>query len=112
MKYVAAYLLLVLGGSAHPKPDEISKLLKSVGIEPDATELDQVVKHLDGKKLEDLISKGSDMFASVPSGGVGGGAAPAAGGAAPAAAAGGKKEEAKKEEPKEEEEEASFDLFD
>eukprot|EP00052_Salpingoeca_macrocollata_P004232 m.40169 g.40169 ORF g.40169 m.40169 type:complete len:114 (+) comp14078_c0_seq4:85-426(+) len=113
MRYVAAYLLLALGGNANPSADDIKKVLSSVGIDADKEKLDKVVSELKDKKLEDLIKEGSAKLASVPSGApaAAGGAAPAAGaaagGAAPAAAA------KKEPEPEpESEEDMGFGLFD
>ena len=101
MRYIAAYLLLQIGGNASPKAGDITKLLSTVGIDCDSDRLDKLISELDGKSIDELILAGSSKLASVPSGGGGGG------GAAPAAAAasgggGGEapKEEEKKEEPK------------
>jgi len=82
MRYVAAYLLAVLGGNASPDLATIEKILSSVGVETDKTRAEKVISELKGKSVEDLIKQGSSKLASVPSGG----AAPAAS-AAPAAAA-------------------------
>eukprot|EP01111_Echinosteliopsis_oligospora_P000835 TRINITY_DN109_c0_g1_i1.p2 TRINITY_DN109_c0_g1~~TRINITY_DN109_c0_g1_i1.p2 ORF type:complete len:118 (+),score=58.65 TRINITY_DN109_c0_g1_i1:599-952(+) len=117
MKYVAAYLLAVLGGNATPSASDISKILSSVGIEVDNARLDSLITELKGKNLQELIEAGRGKLSAVPTGGASAGAAPAAGGSAPAAAAGGapaKKEEPKKEEKKEEseEEDMGFGLFD
>lgn len=87
MRYVAAYLLAVLGGKESPSNADIEKILSSVGIEADGTKLSKVVADLKGKSIEDLIKEGREKLSSMP---VGGGAvaaaAPAAGGA-PAAEA-------------------------
>lgn len=113
MRYVAAYLLAVIGGKTNPTVDDIKKILGSVGIDADQAKADIVVKQLSGKSVEEIIKKGSEKLASVPSGGAAAPAA-AAGGAAPAAAAGGspKKEEKKKEEEEEEDDDMGFGLFD
>lgn len=116
MRYVAAYMLLALGGKENPSAADLEKVLSSVGIEADGDKLKTVISQLSGKNLEELISKGMEKLASMPSGG--GGAAVAA--AAPAAAAGGgaspeKKEEkeAKKEVQEEEsDDDMGFGLFD
>src|SRR5258706_1115118 len=103
MRYIAAYLLLQIGGNASPKAGDISKLLSTVGIDCDQERLDKLLSELDGKSIDDLIAAGSSKLASVPSGGGGGGggggaaAATVSGGGAAAAAP---KEEEKKEEPK------------
>ncbi|KAG5635263.1 hypothetical protein H0H81_011888 [Sphagnurus paluster] len=121
MRYIAAYLLLQIGGNASPSAADIKKLLGTVGIESDDSRLDSLISELSGKDINQaktlqLISEGSAMLASVPSGGGGGGGAVAAssGGGAAAAAAEEKKEEKKKEEEKEEEsdDDMGFGLFD
>lgn len=87
MRYVAAYLLAVLGGKEGPSTADIEKILSSVGIEADATRLSKVVADLKGKSVEELIKEGREKLSSMP---VGGGAVAAAAPdavAAPAAAA-------------------------
>lgn len=42
MRYVAAYLLAVLGGNASPSSKDIKHILGSVGIEADDERLDKV----------------------------------------------------------------------
>merc|ERR1711997_1381283 len=103
-RYVAAYLLAVLGGNAAPSAADIKAIISSVGIDADSEKLDKVIAELKGKSIEELIAEGSKRLASVPSGG--GAAAPAAAGGA---AAGGAAAEEKKEEKKEEPEEESDD---
>lgn len=108
MRYVAAYLLAVLGGNKAPSEEDIKKILSSVGVEYNAEQSKKVVSELSGKDIQDLIVKGSEKLATIPSGG---GAGPAAAEAAPAAAAEEKKEE-KKEEEEEEDDDLGFSLFD
>merc|ERR1712203_1067950 len=98
MRYVAAYLLAVLGGNASPSAADISAIISSVGIDADKEKLDKVISELSGKSVEELIAEGSKKLASVPSGG--GAAAPAAAGGGGTAAEAPKEE--KKEEPAEE----------
>ncbi|KAL9100447.1 MAG: hypothetical protein Q9187_009362 [Circinaria calcarea] len=112
MKHLAAYLLLGLGGNTSPSAEDVKEVLESVGIDADEDRLEQLIKELDGKDLQTLISEGSSKLASVPSGGSGGGgAAPAAGGAA-AAPEEAKEEEKKEEEKEESDEDMGFGLFD
>jgi len=87
MRYVAAYLLAVLGGNASPDLATIEKILSSVGVETDKTKAEKVISELTGKSIDDLLKQGSSKLASVPSGGGAAAAAPAAaaGAAAPAA---------------------------
>merc|ERR1712083_351575 len=93
MKYVAAYLLAAQSGSA-PSKAAVTKILESIGADIEA---DKLFSELDGKSVEDVISEGMGLLASVPSGGAApAGAAAAGGDAAPAA-------EEKKESSEEEE---------
>jgi len=109
MRYVAAALLVALGGNDVSEAN-IKKLLDVVGIEADSEKMAMVVKELKGKSLEELIAEGQEKLASVPSGG-GAAAAPAAAGGAGGAAE--EKKEEKKEEPEEEsDDDMGFGLFD
>lgn len=58
MRYVAAYLLAVLGGNENPSVDDIKKILGSVGIEADMACLKKVISELSGKSINDLIAEG------------------------------------------------------
>ncbi|KAG8738604.1 60S acidic ribosomal protein P2 [Ceratobasidium sp. 428] len=114
MRYIAAYLLLQIGGNASPGADDIKKVLSAGGVDVDEDRLSKLLSELEGKDVNALIAEGSSKLASVPSGGGGGGGA-----AAPAAAAGGgaapaeeKKEEKKEEEKEESDEDMGFGLFD
>ncbi|XP_058826528.1 large ribosomal subunit protein P2-like [Topomyia yanbarensis] len=110
MRYVAAYLLAVLGGNASPANADIEKILSSVGIEADSARVTKVVSELKGKSVDELIASGREKLSSMPAGG----AAPAAGGAAagPAAAAPAEeKKEEKKEESESEDDDMGFGLF-
>lgn len=66
MRYVAAYLLAVLGGSKSPKKDDISKILSSVGIEVEDAKLEKVVAELTGKSIEELITNGKFQLPLTP----------------------------------------------
>ncbi|XP_012266772.1 60S acidic ribosomal protein P2 [Athalia rosae] len=112
MRYVAAYLLAVLGGKASPSQGDIEKILSSVGIEADAEKLKKVIAELNGKPIDELIAQGREKLSSMP---VGGGAAAPAAAAAGAAPAEEKKEEKKaekKEESESEDDDMGFGLFD
>ncbi|CAD7699363.1 unnamed protein product [Ostreobium quekettii] len=112
MRYVAAYLLAVLGGNASPDAKAIKKILESVGADVDDECLNRLLKEMEGKDVNEVMAAGVEKLASVPAGG---GAVASGGGAAAAAGDGGDKEEAKKEEEEEEEEEdedMGFSLFD
>ncbi|KAL2720548.1 60S acidic ribosomal protein P2 [Vespula squamosa] len=113
MRYVAAYLLAVLGGKTSPSQNDIEKILSSVGIEADGEKLKKVISELNGKSVDDVIAKGREKLSALPVGG----AAPAAAAAAPGAAAAPaeeKKEEKKpaKEESESEDDDMGFGLFD
>lgn len=107
MRYVAAYMLAILGGNKAPSEEDIKKILGSVGVEYNPEQSKKVVSELKGKNLEELIAQGSEKLATIPSGG-GGAAAPAAA-AAPVEE---KKEEKKEEEEEEEDDGEMFSLFD
>ncbi|KAJ5614150.1 hypothetical protein N7528_007804 [Penicillium herquei] len=109
MKYLAAYLLVALGGNESPSASDVKEVLSSVGIDADSERLDKLIAELQGKSLQELITEGSAKLASVPSGGAGAAAAaPAAGGAAAEAAP----EAAKEEEKEESDDDMGFGLFD
>uniref|UniRef100_A0A3P8WC15 Large ribosomal subunit protein P2 n=1 Tax=Cynoglossus semilaevis TaxID=244447 RepID=A0A3P8WC15_CYNSE len=107
MRYVAAYLLAVLGGNTKPSAKDIKTILGSVGIEAEDDRLNklQVINELNGKDINEVMNSLSKL-ASVPAGGAV---------AAPAAAAGAaaeEKKEEKKEESEESDEDMGFGLFD
>ncbi|XP_057340724.1 60S acidic ribosomal protein P2 [Microplitis mediator] len=114
MRYVAAYLLAVLGGKAAPSQNDIEKILSSVGIEADAEKLKKVITSLEGKSIEDLIAEGRTKLSSMPVGGGVAAAAAAPGAAAAAPAAEEKKEDKKaaKEDSESEDDDMGFGLFD
>ena len=49
--------------------DDVTKLLKEVGVAPVKEDLDIMIAALNGKKLHELVRDGSKKLASVPSGG-------------------------------------------
>ena len=111
MRYVATYMLAVLGGKAAKAAADVEKILSSVGIEADGEKLKKVIAELSGKTIEDLIAQGREKLSSMPSGA----AAPAAAAAAaPAAAAAEEKKEEKesKKEDSESDDDMGFGLFD
>ncbi|XP_069480129.1 large ribosomal subunit protein P2 [Ambystoma mexicanum] len=113
MRYVAAYLLAVLGGNESPGSKDLQKILESVGIETDNERSNKVIDELKGKNINDVIAQGYSKLASMP---VGGAVASSAGAGSAAPAAAPAAEEKKKEE-KEESDEGSdddmgFGLFD
>ncbi|KAM6322222.1 large ribosomal subunit protein P2 [Podargus strigoides] len=115
MRYVAAYLLAVLGGNESPTSKDLKKILDSVGIETDDERMNKVISELNGKNIEDVIAQGNGKLASMPAGGAvavsaGGGSAAPAAAATPAAAE--EKKEEKKEESEESDDDMGFGLFD
>lgn len=58
MRYVAAYMLAVMGGNDNPTAKDIERIVGSVGIECEPDKLAIVLKELKGKNLEELIQKG------------------------------------------------------
>ncbi|XP_046882566.1 60S acidic ribosomal protein P2 isoform X1 [Hypomesus transpacificus] len=53
MRYVAAYLLAVLGGNTSPSSKDIKTILGSVGIEAEDVRLDKVITELNGKDINE-----------------------------------------------------------
>lgn len=78
MRYVAAYLLAVLGGNEAPAAADLTKILSSVGVEVDAARVAKIIGELKGKSIEELIAQGREKLSSMPVGGAAA-AAPAAG---------------------------------
>ena len=54
MKYLAAYLLLTLGGKESPAAGDVKKVLESVGIEADSDRLDKLISELSGKDINEV----------------------------------------------------------
>merc|ERR1719492_765524 len=113
LKYVAAYLLSVLGGKESPSAADIQKILESVESEYDEEIANKLVSELEGKQIHEVIKGGKEKLKGF---GGGGGGSPsiaiASGGGGGGDAA--PKEEAKAEKKvveEEEEEEMDFDLF-
>ena len=58
MRYVAAYMLAVLGGNTSPSADDIKKILSSVGIDAESDNIKKVIDELNGKELEEVMEAG------------------------------------------------------
>ena len=58
MRYVAAYMLAVMGGNPDPSAEDLINILASVGVEVDLENLNRVIKELKGKDLEEVAEKG------------------------------------------------------
>merc|ERR1719347_1579817 len=85
MKYVAAYLMAVLGGTESPTADDIKKILESVESDFDETIAGKLVSELEGKAVHEVVAAGKEKLKGF--GGGGGGGAPVAASAGGAAAA-------------------------
>mmetsp|Transcript_45376 Transcript_45376/g.81621 ORF Transcript_45376/g.81621 Transcript_45376/m.81621 type:complete len:113 (-) Transcript_45376:12-350(-) len=109
MKYVAAYLMAVLGGNESPSAEDIKKILSSVESDFDEEIASKLVSGLEGKTVHEVVAAGKEKLKGFGGGGGGGAAAPAA--AAGATTAGAAKEEKKAVVEEEEEEDMDFDLF-
>lgn len=85
MKELAAYCLLVLSGKANPckitpllafshphsaiAADDVTKVLKEVGVQSNKEDMDALMTAVGGKKLHELVRDGSKKLASVPAAG-------------------------------------------
>jgi large subunit ribosomal protein LP2 len=112
VRYVAAYLLAVLGGKESPAAADLEKILSSVGVEVDSARVTKIINELKGKSIEELIAQGREKLSSMPVGGGAAAAAPAAGGAPAAEEKGAAKKEEKKEESEASDDDMGFGLFD
>ena len=59
MRYVAAYLLAVLGGNTSPSAADIKEILSSVGIDAADENVKKVISELKNKNLEELMAAGT-----------------------------------------------------
>ena len=64
MRYIAAYLLLQIGGNASPSASDIKKVLGAVGIDSDDDRLDKLISELDGKDIN-TVSTSTYFILSV-----------------------------------------------
>ncbi|KAH7106000.1 putative ribosomal protein P2 [Auriculariales sp. MPI-PUGE-AT-0066] len=71
MRYIAAYLLLQLGGTVSPTAEDIKRVLGAVSIDADESRLNKLIAELKDKDTNALIAAGSVKLASVPTGGGG-----------------------------------------
>lgn len=51
MRYIAAYLLLKIGGNESPSAGDVTKVIQSVGIEVDEDRLESLLSELNGKDV-------------------------------------------------------------
>ena len=66
MKYVAAYLLLVLGGNNSPSEADLTKVLEAGKVEVDKSAVSKLVAELKGKDVYEVIEQGKAKLTSVP----------------------------------------------
>lgn len=67
MRYLAAYLLAVLGGQT-PDESTIKKILTAGDVNVDDEKLQKLLKDLEGKNIEEILEEGKKKLSSVPSG--------------------------------------------
>ena len=79
MKYVAAYLMLVLGGNDAPTAEDVKALLGSAEIEVDDARLTEFAADIVGKDVSEMLAKGLEKMTDMPMGGGGGGGGDAGG---------------------------------
>ncbi|KYQ96904.1 ribosomal acidic phosphoprotein P2 [Tieghemostelium lacteum] len=65
MKYLAAYILCVLGGKENPTKDDVSRVLTSVGVQVEFERVEEVINKLSGKQLSQIIADGKLKMASA-----------------------------------------------
>jgi large subunit ribosomal protein LP2 len=51
MRYIAAYLLLKIAGKESPTAADVTKVIKSVGIDVDKDRLESLISELNGKDI-------------------------------------------------------------
>lgn len=66
MRYVAAYMLAVMGGIENPSVDDLKMIIGSVGIDSDNEKINLVISKLKGKNIEELVLK-SKYFNQITS---------------------------------------------
>lgn len=59
MKYLAAYILCVVGGNATPSAADVSKVVTSAGGECDEAALEILMNDVAGKDINELMAAGN-----------------------------------------------------
>ncbi len=67
MRYIAAYMLAVMGGNENPRAEDLVNILSSVGIEAEPDRLEIVINKLRGKNLDEVMEKGRELLATTVS---------------------------------------------
>lgn len=65
MRYVSAYMLATMGAKHHVTANDIENILGSVGVDCEHDKAEEVIKKMQGKTLDELITEGSKYLASV-----------------------------------------------
>ncbi len=68
MRYIAAYMLAVMGGNTAPCAEDLVNILSSVGIEVEQEHLEIVISKLKGKNIEEVMEAGRELLATVSTG--------------------------------------------
>ena len=58
MNHLAAYALLVLGGNESPSADDIAKVMKGAGAQPNPESIKVLLESGKGKKFHELVAAG------------------------------------------------------
>ena len=66
MRYVAAYLLAVLGGNTSPSAKDLKKILSSVGVDAEDSNLKKVIDELSGKDVDEVLAAGRFRVITFP----------------------------------------------
>ncbi|KAK3847592.1 MAG: hypothetical protein J3R72DRAFT_431721 [Linnemannia gamsii] len=62
MKYLAAYLLLTIGGNTAPAAKDITALLATVGIEAESERIETLIAQLAGKDINEVKKKKTSTY--------------------------------------------------
>eukprot|EP01126_Amoeba_proteus_P010777 TRINITY_DN1424_c0_g1_i2.p1 TRINITY_DN1424_c0_g1~~TRINITY_DN1424_c0_g1_i2.p1 ORF type:complete len:124 (-),score=29.04 TRINITY_DN1424_c0_g1_i2:60-431(-) len=74
MRYVAAYLLAVLGGNPNPDFSSLNAILSAAGATVDNDQIHNLLTELRGKDISEILRSGREKLGSVSFGGGSGGA--------------------------------------
>ena len=65
MRNIAAYALLVLGGKEAPSAEEVEKVVKGAGAEPEKDKIALLCRALEGKPFQELVQAGMAKLATM-----------------------------------------------
>jgi len=63
MRYIAAYLLAVLGGNSSPDVNSIEQILGSVGVKANREAVQKLIDEMKGRDIADILSIGNQKIA-------------------------------------------------